>query len=122
MAIGTLRELDDWTLEDDEQDIVGWPLVDDAGGEYGTVRDLIVDTDQERVVEIVTDREVRVDPRSVEIGDGVVVRRTVGGEPASTLTGIEPVDMSVFGTNVPGSMGVGPVDERTRPRICRHPV
>ena len=120
MPHDTLRDLDDWKLEDDEQDIVGWPAVDEEGSELGVVRDLIVDTDRGAVVEIVTDRDVHIDARHAEIGDNIIVRRAGHHTSISSRTGIEPVDMSVFGTNVTGSMGVGPVsEERTRPRICR---
>src|SRR5688500_4737259 len=119
MALGSLRELDDWQLDDGEEDIVGWPVVDEGGAGRGQVTDLIIDTDRARVVEIVTDRGERIEPERVDIGDKVVVLRAAAGG-VSALTGIEPVDMSRSGTSVPGSLGVGAVsEERTRPHICR---
>ena len=36
MALGSLRELDDWELADDEQDIFGWPVIDRFSASTGT--------------------------------------------------------------------------------------
>ncbi len=39
----------DRELEDQEQDIRGWPVQDEAGGTIGTVSDLMLNTDTELV-------------------------------------------------------------------------
>lgn len=79
MARAPLNELPDWELEHDEQYIYGWPVVDGAGTSHGTVYELIVDTEQERVVEIVTDTGERFDPHDVDILDKVVSLHEAGG-------------------------------------------
>ena len=120
MALGSLRELGDWQLENDEEDIIGWPVIDDNGAQHGTIVDLIVDTDRQHAVEIVTDRGERFQTDRVDIGEKVVTVHGEGKSGVSVMTGIDAVDESRFGTHLPGSLGVGAVDEsRMRPRICR---
>jgi sporulation protein YlmC with PRC-barrel domain len=79
MAKAPLSKLDDWQLEHDEQNIYGWPVTDSAGSIHGKVSELIVDTDEERVVEIVTDTGERFDPHDVDILDNVVSLHRIDG-------------------------------------------
>lgn len=44
-----LAKLDDWQLKHDRQDIRGWTLRDGRGQQLGTVSDLLVDREHERV-------------------------------------------------------------------------
>lgn len=70
----------DWKVEHGDQDIRGRPLVSPHGIEYGTIDDLLIDKDNERVIAIRLDdgRLASVEP--LEIHDDKVVY----GEAAET--------------------------------------
>ena len=89
MARTPLAELNDWKLADEHQDIRGWPLVDSAGERVATVRQLIVDTENERVVSIVLDNGAEVPTSDVAIGDQFIrLRRDiseVAGRPPESV-------------------------------------
>ncbi len=68
----------DRVLEDQEQDIRGWPVQDEAGNEVGTVDDLLLNTDTELVDEIVLDDGQRYPVGDIEIGDGAVYLAATG--------------------------------------------
>jgi hypothetical protein len=89
MPLAPLSELDDWRLEHDEQNIYGWPVTDSSGASHGAVFELIVDTDQERVVEVVTDTGERFDPHDFDIADGYIALRE--GVAGSGVSGTSPV-------------------------------
>ena len=65
-----LSELDDWELVYDDQDIRGRRLVDESGTPIGTVSEMIVDTEEERVDAIVLDNGVEYPARDFRIRDG----------------------------------------------------
>ena len=50
--LAPLSELDDWQLEHEEQDLRGRPLLGEDGRPVGRVDEMIVDTEQERVIAI----------------------------------------------------------------------
>lgn len=68
----------DRVLEDQEQDIRGWPAQDEAGNKVGTVEDLLLNTDTELVDAIVLDEGPSYPVGDVEIGDGVVYLAAAG--------------------------------------------
>lgn len=73
MAIVALSEInDEYQLVHSEQDIYGWPVVDATGTTRGTVAELMVDTEAERVSSIVLDTREEYPASDITIGDGVV--------------------------------------------------
>lgn len=69
MALRRLSQLDDWQLVHDDQDIRGHTMMDAEGHPIGTVDDLIVNTDTERVEMIVLDDGTEYDADAIEIDD-----------------------------------------------------
>lgn len=55
MTLHRLADLDDWTLEDDDQDIRERPLMGPEERPLGIVKDFMVDLERERVAAVVTD-------------------------------------------------------------------
>lgn len=68
----TLSELDDWELENEDQDIRGCALMTRSGRSLGTIRRMLVDRDHERVAALVLDNNRAVPVEDVEIRDGKV--------------------------------------------------
>ncbi len=66
----TLADLDDWQLENSDQDLRGRPLMTRAGETIGTVRRMLVDCDQQRVSALVLDDGRAVAIEDIEIRDG----------------------------------------------------
>ncbi len=66
----TLAELDDWQLENSDQDLRGRPLMTHAGETIGTVRRMLVDCDQKRVSALELDDGRAVAVEDIEIRDG----------------------------------------------------
>lgn len=54
MTLHRLTELNDWELEDKDQDIRNRMLVTEEGREVGEIKDLAVDLDSRHVVAVVT--------------------------------------------------------------------
>ncbi len=59
-------------MADSDQDCRGWPLLNPAGKQVGTVRDMLVDTDGERVTALVLDSGTQVPAEAVSLDDGRV--------------------------------------------------
>lgn len=72
MALVRLSDNNDWELEDDDQDIRGWDVVDADGEIVGMVDDLIINTDTEMVELILLDDGTEVAAEDIEIGDELV--------------------------------------------------
>lgn len=72
MAKVELSRSSEWELENESQDVRGWDVLDGNGQRLGTVRDLIIDTEEERVSSIVLDSGIQVAAREVTLGDHVV--------------------------------------------------
>lgn len=70
-----LSELSDWQLEHKDQDIRGWPLVDDRGADLGIIDELIVDTDTEYVEALRLRSGAEVSADRIEIGKRQVLLR-----------------------------------------------
>lgn len=73
MALIPLAELEDFQLVDSDQDCRGWPVLDAAGQQVGTVREMLVDTDGERVAALVLDSGAQVPAGAVSFNDGRVL-------------------------------------------------
>jgi sporulation protein YlmC with PRC-barrel domain len=73
MAIKRLSELDDYKLADSEQDCRGWHVVNALGIQIGTVREMLVDKERERVSALVLDSGVQIAADEVWLRDGRVV-------------------------------------------------
>lgn len=86
MAIRPLKELDDYELANSGQDCRGWPVIDAAGNRIGTVTEMLVDTDAERVSSLVLDKGQTIPAGSVSLRDGKVHARTTAAGTATTGT------------------------------------
>lgn len=76
-----LSDLDDWQLEDSDQDVRGSELVNVQGTPLGKIRDMLVDLERERVSAVVLD-DGRVFPvESLEIRDDAVITHETSAEP-----------------------------------------
>lgn len=60
-------------MVDSDQDCRGWPVLDAAGQQVGTVREMLVDTDGERVAALVFDSGAQVPAGAVSFNDGSVL-------------------------------------------------
>ena len=77
----TLDSLDDWELQDGDQDIRGRPLVTTTGESVGVIDDLLVDRDHKRVagVRVEDGRVFPVEPLSIEDDRVVLATATETG-------------------------------------------
>jgi uncharacterized protein (TIGR02271 family) len=82
MAHQLFSETDDWELENDDQDIRGYSVVDEQGQTLGTVRDMYVDTDTETIDRLVLDNGQEIDVASASVEDGVIRVGGLGGTTA----------------------------------------
>jgi hypothetical protein len=69
-------ESDNWEVENDDQDVRGWNVVDQQGQTIGTVSDMYVDTQTETIDRLVLDNGSEIDVSSVLVEDGTI---RVGG-------------------------------------------
>ena len=68
-----LDTLDDWQLENEEQDIRGWPLRSVKGEEYGKIQDMLVDRKAEHVLAVRMDDGRLVGADHLDIRDDHVI-------------------------------------------------
>lgn len=73
MSRAQLSRLGDYELVNKNQDIRGWEVKDLTGKVLGTVADMIVDTDKERVTAILLDNRVEYSVYDIEIADHVIL-------------------------------------------------
>jgi hypothetical protein len=73
MTLTPLAELEDFQLVYSDQDCRGWPVLDAAGRQVGTVREMLVDTVGERVAALVLDSGAQVLAGSVTFNGGRVL-------------------------------------------------
>jgi len=73
-----LHGLSDWQLENDDQDIRGYPVRSRTGEDYGKIDDMLVDKDDERVVAIRMDDGRLVGVEHLEIESDQVIYRDDG--------------------------------------------
>ncbi len=72
MTRAPMSELDDWELQNPDQDIRGWPVRSEKGGRLGTVTEMIGNTDSEYVDALRLDTGAVIPVSDIELGDGVV--------------------------------------------------
>jgi len=124
-------ELKDYELVNKGQDIRGWPVKDGAGSSLGTVKDMLVDTQQERVTTLVLDNGKSVSAKDVSLGDHVVVfssgsnvRATAAAAPAraAASTGGEQVIPVVDEFMRVGKREVGTGNVKVATHVVSRPV
>jgi sporulation protein YlmC with PRC-barrel domain len=99
MAFKTLSELDDYQLTHSEQDCRGWDVVNASGTQIGTVREMLVDTESERVTALELDSGAQIPVNDISLRDGRVVAANSGiaGAGGTTAMGIGAASNSVPG-------------------------
>lgn len=70
---GTLSKLNSWELDRQSEDIRGWAIRDLQGRSLGRVAELVVDTDDKHVTEIVLGDGRRLPAHDIGIGDHVLM-------------------------------------------------
>jgi uncharacterized protein (TIGR02271 family) len=83
-------ESNNWEVENDDQDVRGWNVVDAQGQQIGTVSDMYVDTQTETIDRLVLDNGSELDVSSVTVDDGTI--RVADG--AASMSGADRQDMS----------------------------
>ena len=78
MAHHTLSEAQDWRLVHPQQDIRGWKVKSDNNKLLGKIKDLIFDSDTNRVETVVLDDGEKYPARDIRIGDGEAYLRETG--------------------------------------------
>jgi len=73
MAIKRLLELDDYKLSDNDQDCRGWYCMDASGVQIGTVHEMLVNEERERVTAVVLDTGAQIPVGEITLLDGLVV-------------------------------------------------
>ncbi len=91
MSRHLLSNTSDWQLANSEQDLRGAALVGPDGTPVGTIRDMVLDTDAERVTTLVLEDGAEVPAADITIRDGVVYL----GTPTAGGTDVEP-SVAVF--------------------------
>lgn len=86
MTRAPLSQLDDWKLENKDQDLRGRPLQDAAGNTVGTIAEMIVDTNTEYVEAITLRDGTEISTNDIEIANGAVYLRHPADAPATTET------------------------------------
>lgn len=87
-----LASLDDWQLEHSRQDIRGWPIRDRQGVAIGTVDDMLVDREHERVAAVTLSDGSTVPVERLSICDHHVELKSEGAIGGRERTGIEGGD------------------------------
>ena len=82
-----LSRAPEWELVHDSQDVRGWPVVDAVGQTVGKVKDLIIDTESERVSSLLLDTGAQVAAREVSLGDHYVTMGATGARATSKQKG-----------------------------------
>jgi len=70
MANKQLSELDDYKLTNSEQDCRGWCVVNASVTPIGTVREMLVDEERERVTAVVLDSGAQIPVHEISLRDG----------------------------------------------------
>lgn len=119
-----LAELDDWQLQDDDQDIRGWPLLSPTGERLGVISRMLVDRDRERVAAVVLDNGQTIPVEQIDILEdrvvmaGGVVDRDVSGGDVVNEERVPIVEESL----VVGKREVERGHIRVRSRVVESPV
>lgn len=119
-----LERLDRWELEHDSQDVRGWPLLSSSGERIGTIQEMLVDRDRERVAAIRLDdgRALPVEPLEIR-GDVVILHAPAAAEERSALESSETERIPIVEEElVVGKREVDRGGLRVRKRIVEEPV
>jgi len=73
VVIKRLLELDNYQLSHNDQDCRGWHCVNASGIEIGTVQEMLVDDERERVTAVVLDSGVQIPVGEITLLDGLAV-------------------------------------------------
>lgn len=90
MAFKSLSELDDYQLANSDQDCRGWDVVNASGTRVGTVREMLVDTESERVTALELDSGAQIPVNVISLRDGRVLASDsdIAAAIGTTATGI----------------------------------
>lgn len=80
MSIVAYSQTDEFDLVNSGQDCMGWTVVDQAGGNLGTVTEMLIETDEMEVDSIMVSGGVRIPAENIALRDGRVVVRGVKDE------------------------------------------
>lgn len=94
MALVPLSEQDDYDLVNSEQDCRGWLVHDGSGTAIGRVREMIVDTEHERVSHLILEDGAEIPARQVSLTNNTVVVRGYTGTTTETTTTTTQADVS----------------------------
>lgn len=112
-----LSNTDDWALKFDDQDVRGYDALDADGNRVGTVDDMIVNTDEERVDAVLLDDGTEYPAHELSIGDGVVyLTSIVPGEAAQGVAAFNDEYGHVVGRAAPDSYDAHADDFRAHHR------
>jgi stress response protein YsnF len=117
MTRAPLSQLDDWQLENSDQDIRGWPVQDQAGNMIGTVTEMIVNTDVQYVDAIILDNGAEIPTSDIEIGNGVVYLLGV-----APVEAVEPAETAPLRTAASAETALRERDEETVVPIVQEEV
>ncbi len=67
MTRAPLSQLDDWVLENKDQDLRGHTLMDENGDRIGIIEEMIVNTDSEYIDSVVLDTGADIPVRDLNI-------------------------------------------------------
>jgi uncharacterized protein (TIGR02271 family) len=110
MAHQLFSETDDWELENEDQDVRGYSVVDEQGHNLGIVRDMFVDTDSETIDRFVLEDGTEIDVASTSIEDGAIRVAGYGGSTAGHETTGVDTDSSVGATAGTAGLASGSAD------------
>ena len=103
MARFSINKSDDWHVQNNGQDIRGWPAYDAAGAEIGHVSDLVADTESEVVETVVLNTGSEYPARDVELSDGAVYVEGFPEESAEAEPVVKVYDKAEIQERKPGS-------------------
>lgn len=83
MQARKLSELPDWKLHDSDQDVRGQVLKTASGASLGTIRDMMVDTEAERVESVVLEDGRAFPVEGLELREQEVITYDAASPPAA---------------------------------------
>ena len=92
MAILYYTQQDEFDLVNSGQDCMGWTVVDQAGTTIGTVTEMLIDPDAERVDSILVDRRKRIPAADFALREGRVVVRGIMHDGELEMSGAETTE------------------------------
>jgi len=93
-----LSKLRGWKLDDEHEDVRGWLVKDRQGHSYGRVAELVVDTDEKHVTELVLADGRRLPAHDISVGDHELLLEP---KPSESITELEQETRETEGTLEP---------------------